>query len=219
MISNIWEYNNRLFVVNGTSLHILDLETYEPIRSMNWSDEIASDGFISPPSPLNSDLVYFKNKNTFHLWTYNIATDEISKVEPTINLPTTSTKTMKWLKKDGKDVLAMISTRNEYVIYDPTTGASNTMYPKVDLSGLDIQALEAGPDGNIYLSGYQGSIAVYDTKAMKYTLQERDPHQIEGIGFLNGKVYMGAYGGARMYEYDPKNHMLLLAIMKRITQN
>ncbi|HEY4553832.1 MAG TPA: bacterial Ig-like domain-containing protein [Bacillaceae bacterium] len=203
MISNIWEYNNRLFVANGTSLHVLDLETFEPIRSLIWSDEVASDGFVSPPSPYDSNIVYLKNKNTFHLWSYNMETDKLAKVEPTINMPTTSTKTMKWIKQGEKDVLAMISTRNEYLVYDPTTGSSSVTYPKVELSGLDIQALEAGPDGNIYLSGYQGSIAVYDTKDMKYSLQERDPHQIEGIGFLNDKVYMGAYGGARIYEYDP----------------
>ncbi|QGS69540.1 hypothetical protein CV093_18495 [Oceanobacillus sp. 143] len=35
-------------------------------------------------------------------------------------------------------------------------------------------------------------------------MHERDPHQIEGIGFLNGDVYLGTYGGARIYKYNPE---------------
>lgn len=209
MISNIWEYNDRLFVVNGTSLHILDHETFEPIRSLTWQDDIASDGYISPPSPDNPDVVYFKNKNTFHLWSYNMKTDKLEKVGAGIDLPTTSTRSMKWLTtkdEEGREkhVLALMSNRNEYVVIDLEKETSTVLYPDVELSGLDIQALEIAPDGKVYMSGYQGSIAVYDPKENKYILQKRDPHQIEGMGFLDGKVYMGAYGGARIYEYDPQ---------------
>jgi len=53
------------------------------------------------------------------------------------------------------------------------------------------------------MGGYQGAMSVYDTRLGRFTVQEKEPHQIEGIGFINGKVYYGIYGGAVIYEYDP----------------
>ncbi len=209
MISNIWEYGDRLFVVNGTSLHVLDSFNHTLIRTIHYQDAVSTDGFISAPSPLDTDIMYFKNKNTHQLWTYNIQKDEIAIVGDGIDLPSTSTRTMKWVERDGEQQLAMMYTRNELVFFNPRTGEHDVIYPDVEMTGLDIQALESDASGEkLYLSGYQGSIAIYDTKKQAFTLQERDPHQIEGFGFLNNKVYMGAYGGARIYVYDPKKDYL-----------
>ncbi|MFC0524707.1 hypothetical protein ACFFGV_14105 [Pontibacillus salicampi] len=205
-VSNIWEYGEKLFVAYGTSLLIMDVSTGEVIKQIPWSDKDAFDGLISPPSPYDENIVYFVTKNGRELRTFNLQTNEIATVDDSLaKLPASRSKAMEWTKaKDGTNVLSIIHQQIEYSVYNPKTKEVTVSYPDVDMQGLITQSLEISPDNDIYLSGYQGSIARYDTHSEAYVLQERDPHQIEGMGFLNGKVYMGAYGGARIYEYDPE---------------
>ncbi|MEH7226080.1 hypothetical protein V7112_19885 [Bacillus sp. JJ1566] len=203
-ISNIWEYGNLIFVAYGTSLVTIDKTTGEEKNTMNWQDENTFDGLISSPSPYDENILYFINKNTQQLWTYDMTTHDTEKVKPTVQLPATPAKAIRWIKdENGKDVLAIMHHQIEYSIYDPTTNSVKVSYPDVEMQGLLMQSLEIDEDQKIYMGGYQGSFGVFDTSIDKYILQERDPHQIEGIGFLNGDVYLGTYGGAKIYKYDP----------------
>ncbi|MEH7380180.1 hypothetical protein V7138_06845 [Bacillus sp. JJ1533] len=203
-ISNIWEYGNSVFVAYGTSLVTIDKTTGEEKNTMNWQDEHTFDGLISSPSPYDENFLYYINKNTQQLWTYNMTTHKTEKVEPTVQLPATPAKAMRWIKDEsGKDVLAILHHQIEYSIFDPTTNTVKVSYPEVDMQGLLMQSLEIGEDQKIYMGGYQGSFGVFDTAIDQYILQKRDPHQIEGIGFLNGDVFLGTYGGAKIYKYDP----------------
>ncbi|WP_449540367.1 FIMAH domain-containing protein [Ferdinandcohnia sp. Marseille-Q9671] len=203
-VSNIWEYGNHIFVVYGTSMVTINKTTGEEENTMNWQDESTFDGIISSPSPYDENILYYINKNTQQLWTYDMTTHETAKVEPTVQLPATPSKAMSWIKdENGKDVLAILHHQIEYSIYDPTTNSVEISYPEVDMQGLLMQSLEIGEDQKIYMGGYQGSFGVFDTNTDEYILQERDPHQIEGIGFLNGDVYLGTYGGARIFKYNP----------------
>ncbi|WP_243299396.1 FIMAH domain-containing protein [Bacillus litorisediminis] len=202
-VSNIWEYGNQLFVAYGTSMIIMDVNTGEVLKEMNWQDQNTFDGLISSPSPYDNSLIYFRNKNTGELWTYDLDTNETQPVEPRIQLPS-EVKNYKWItNQDGSKVLGILHHHIEYSIYNPETNTLEVSYPKADMQGLAIQSLEIGEDDNVYMGGYQGSMGVFDASAEKYILHERNPHQIEGIGFLNGKVYMGIYGGALIYKYDP----------------
>ncbi|OCA85874.1 hypothetical protein A8F94_13525 [Bacillus sp. FJAT-27225] len=203
-ISNIWEYGNTIFVAYGTSLVTIDKTTGEEMNKMDWQDEHTFDGLISPPSPYDENIIYYINKNTQQLWTYDMRTHEQAKVEPTVQLPPTPAKAIRWIKdENGKDVLAILHHQIEYSLYDPTTNTVKVSYPEVNMQGLLMQSLEIGEDQKIYMGGYQGSFGIFDTAIDEYILHERDPHQIEGIGFLNGDVYLGTYGGARIYKYDP----------------
>ncbi|WP_099353053.1 FIMAH domain-containing protein [Fredinandcohnia onubensis] len=203
-ISNIWEYGNNIFVAYGTSLVTIDKTTGEEKNTMDWQDEHTFDGLISSPSPYDENILYYINKNTQQLWTYDMTTHKTAKVEPTVQLPATPAKAMRWIKdRSGKDVLAILHHQIEYSIYDPSTNTVKVSYPEVDMQGLLMQSLEIDEDQKIYMGGYQGSFGVFDTSIDQYILQERDPHQIEGIGFLNGDVYLGTYGGAKIYKYDP----------------
>ncbi|WP_043929666.1 FIMAH domain-containing protein [Bacillus sp. EB01] len=204
-ISNIWEYGSNIFVAYGTSLVTIDKTTGEEKNTMNWQDEHTFDGLISPPSPYDENIIYYINKNTQQLWTYDMRTHEQAKVEPTVQLPPTPAKAIRWIKDEsGKDVLAILHHQIEYSLYDPTTNTVKVSYPEVAMQGLLMQSLEIGEDQKIYMGGYQGSFGVFDTASDEYILHERDPHQIEGIGFLNGDVYLGTYGGARIFKYDPE---------------
>jgi WD40 repeat protein len=204
-VSNVWEYGDRLFVAYGTSLLVLDVNTGEVVHEMSWEDESAYDGLISPPSPYDDSLIYFKDKRTSELWTYDMDTDETQPVEPKVTLPSSPVKAYEWTTNDeGKQVLSILHHQIEYSTYDPETNDLRVIYPDVELQGLSIQSLEIGPDENVYMGGYQGSFGVFDTSTESYLLRERNPHQIEGIGFMNGNVYMGIYGGAQIYKYNPE---------------
>lgn len=112
---------------------------------------------------------------------------------------------MRWIKNEnGEDVLAMMHHQIEYSVYNPKSNKLEISYPEVNMQGLNIQSLEVFEDDQVYMGGYQGSFGVYNTSNEEYVLHERDPHQIEGIGYLNGDVYLGTYGGAKIYKYDPE---------------
>jgi len=206
-ISNVYAYNGKLFVVYGTSLIIMNEDDHKILQTINWQSSNAFDGIISTPSPYNSDLVYFRNKNTSKLWTYNTATNEFVIAEDSLTLPNLSTKAMDWVELQdgphaGRQVLLIMTNEINVTLYDPIDRTITTYNPQVSGVGIDIQSLETGPDGNLYMGGYQGAMSVYDTQLGEFIVQEKEPHQIEGIGFINGKAYFGIYGGAIIYEYD-----------------
>ncbi|WP_243300207.1 hypothetical protein [Bacillus litorisediminis] len=66
---------------------------------MNREDEHTFDGLISSPSPVDSRLIYIRNKNTNELWTYDLNTNEIQPDEPRIELPPSSVKAYKQFDK------------------------------------------------------------------------------------------------------------------------
>lgn len=208
MIADIWSYNGKLFVRSGaTTLFILDEESEEVLQSLPWPSPTRFDSMISPPSPLDRDLVYFRNVVNSELVTYNTATNEIIPLEGVV-LPNSTVRAYDWVTlqtghKAGKTLLAMVTEKLEYVLFDPEDQAVETIMPEIEAEGIDIQSLEMGPDGKLYMGGFHTALSIFDPKSNAYELQERVFPQIEGIGFLNDKIYFGTYGGAVIYKYDP----------------
>ena len=65
------------------------------------------------------------------------------------------------------------------------------------------RSLAAGPDGKIYGGGYfQGGFVAYDPATTGWT-EHTFHHQIEGMATHNGKLYLGVYPNAQLWEYDP----------------
>jgi|GEM_PF-1196294 len=204
MVSNIWKYNDLLFVAYGTSLIIMNEDTAEIKQHWSWQSPLTFDGMISPPSPYDGDLIYFRHKNTSELYTYNTATNEVAPVEPRVILPAESLKAMNWATlSSGETVLVMVTGSAKYAIYNPVDNTLKEYAANVDKQGVYVNSMEVGPDGKIYLGGYQGSYSIYDPATGKYLIQSGDMQQTEGIGFYNGKVYFGTYGSAVIYRYDP----------------
>ncbi|ANY71268.1 FIMAH domain-containing protein [Paenibacillus ihbetae] len=208
MIADVWSYNGKLFVRSGaTTLFILDEETEEVLQSLPWPSPTRFDSMISPPSPLDRNLVYFRNVVNSELVTYNTATNEIIPLEGVV-LPNSTVRAYDWVtpqtgNKAGKTLLAMVTEKLEYVLFDPEDQSVETIMPEIEAEGIDIQSLEMGPDGKLYMGGFHTALSIFDPKTNAYELQERVFPQIEGIGFLNDKVYFGTYGGAVIYRYDP----------------
>lgn len=207
-VSNIWSYNGLLFMAYGTSLAIMDEQNTDDVKKvMSWTDAATFDGMISSPSPFNPDLIYFRNKNTSELWTYNTRTNETQPVEPRVKVDN-GVKSYKWMKlasgeKAGRTVLAIVQSPVSYSIYDPADNSIVNIPLNVSKQGTNVQSLEKGPDGKIYMGGYQAGMSIYDPATGAFERQELGPAQIEGIGVMNGKVYFGIYGGAVIYRYDP----------------
>ena len=99
-ISEIAIYNGKLFVHAGSRLFVIDEETEEHIRTISFQSK------ISPPSPYNPDLIYYKLQDK--LYSYNTETDTVKLIENIPPLPgSTAAKAHSWLTlSSGETVLA-----------------------------------------------------------------------------------------------------------------
>ncbi|WP_050613848.1 ligand-binding sensor domain-containing protein [Bacillus testis] len=88
--------------------------------------------------------------------------------------------------------MVTVSFDGKAVLYNPVTGKREAMEPLVEKQANNIQALEAGPNNDLYMSSYMGSLgAHYDPSAGKFTTFNLG--QAEGIGFLGSTAYFGMY--------------------------
>ncbi len=210
-ISVILSYGNKLYITHGTSLLILNEEvdetTYSTVKRIMADDDDAFDGKLSPPSPHDDNIMYYRNKHTSELWTYNIEQNETAPVLPRVVLPEKSLQAINWVEMTeganaGRKVLVMLTNEVDHVVFDPIAHTLEKNYPEVAKSGIEINSIKLGPDGKLYMGGYQGAMSIYDANKGYFEKQEKEPHQISSMGFLNNKVYFGLYGGAVIWRYD-----------------
>ncbi|OCA87751.1 hypothetical protein A8F94_07840 [Bacillus sp. FJAT-27225] len=195
-ISEVAIYNGKLFVYAGADLIVIDEATEQHIRTMKFQSK------ISPPSPYNPDLIYYKLQGD--LFSYNTATDTVSKVENIPSLPSsTAVKAHSWMTlSTGETVLTGMTAFTDSFFYNPENNSYSVHFPDVDAQGAALQSI-AVIDGNVYSAAYQRGMSIYNEKLQDYTYTNYSFHQAEGIREYNGKVYFGTYTGAKMYRYDP----------------
>lgn len=205
-VHNISPYNGLLYLARGTSLAILDEQTFAVKKRIAYTDPEAFDGKISPPSPYDANLLYYRNKSSNNIWVYNVATNTVGPVTEPDTLPEAGSKAIDWVTLPGVgQVLASLYDNGKYTLYNPNDNSIQTFQVAMTRDGVNIQSLAAGPDGKLYLGGFIDGMSVFDQSTQKYESQISSPfspHQIEEISFLNGKTYFGNYGGARIYRYD-----------------
>ncbi|CEG28590.1 hypothetical protein [Bacillus sp. B-jedd] len=196
-ISEIAIYNGKLFVYAGADLYVIDEATEKHIRTIKFQSKISS------PSPNNQDLIYYKLQGD--LFSYNTATDTVTKVENIPSLPaSTAVKAHSWITlSSGETVLAGMTAFTDSFFYNPETNDYSVHFPDVDAQGATINAL-AVIDGNVYSGAYQRGMSIYNEELQDYAYTNFSFHQSEGIHEYNGKVYFGTYTDAKMYRYDPK---------------
>ncbi|UKS25263.1 hypothetical protein LOZ80_27235 [Paenibacillus sp. HWE-109] len=205
-VHNIAVYNGLLYITHGTSLAVVDEQTLEVKRQIGYMTPEAFDGKISPPSPYDANTLYYRNKTSNNIWVYHVATHTVEAVTAKDTLPAAGTKAMDWVTMPGKgQVLVSFLDNGKYTIFNPNDNSIETRQIDMAKDGVNVQSLAAAPDGKLYLGGFIDGMSIFNQSTQSYDLQSsmpKSPHQIEEMGFLNGKTYFGAYGGARIYRYD-----------------
>ncbi|GIP37255.1 hypothetical protein J31TS4_05350 [Paenibacillus sp. J31TS4] len=203
MIENVFVMNGKLLISAGSvTMLVMDPVTNRIENSFKYSN------MVSEPSPYNPDLIYYKFETK--LYQYNFRTNQTAEIEGIPPRPdTVRVKDAKWIQlksgeKAGRKVLAMVTQYGEYMLFDPADRWLSFVKLDISAQSVAIQSLEAGPDGNLYMGGYQRGMSVYNPFTGKIEASQPTFAQPEGIGFLDGKVYFGTYVGAVMYSYDHK---------------
>ena|GEM_PF-1215342 len=208
MIQDIDIYGGKLFIYPTTNtMAVLDLKTLEVEATFQHSNN------ISEPAPYNSNLIYFKYLTKFYQ--YDISAKKTTEIELPVPLPDTArVKDYTWItmnsgEKAGQTVLAMITAYGEYILVDPTDQWVQFIELAIEPQPVNIQSLQAGFDGRLYMGGYQRGMSIYNPFTSTIDVNISSFAQPEGIGFLNDKVWYGTYVGAIMYSYDPTKEVVL----------
>jgi hypothetical protein len=205
-ISKAWIYGGKLLVRSGGSrLFVLDEATHEVIRGVNNENYIDFQYAISPPSPLDENKIYYKYEDA--LYSYDLQTDVIEEVVRDAKLPLTAMRGFDWITlkhgpKAGSAALVGYTEFGEMITYDPLDHFVKVTYPQVKQQGVAIQSLESGPNGRLYLGGYQGGMSIYNPWTDEIEYSQPQLQQSEGIGFLNQEAFFGTYSGAKIYRFD-----------------
>ncbi|MEV0385492.1 hypothetical protein [Nonomuraea sp. NPDC050643] len=94
--------------------------------------------------------------------------------------------------------------------FDRKTGQGRLLDGTLTGQPVSIRSLGTGPDGRVYAGGFfTGGLAAYDP-ATGETQSWQNVGQSEGIVTHKGKLYLGVYPGARIYEFDGTAPRLLL---------
>lgn len=200
--SDVWVIDGKLFIQSGAgTILVVEEDTLEVIQKFEVSDQ------ISPPSPYNEDLIYFKANE--ELVTYNLATNEVEPIEGIDPLPDTPrVKSLEWITlqhgaKAGRTVLAATTQYSEYFIYDPIDHEIDFIELDVEPQAVNIQSIEASPDNKLFIGGFQRGMTILDPETDEILQTFGIFRQAEGIGFKDNVAYFGTYTGAQIYRYDP----------------
>ena len=202
MCGHVWSYNGKLFIRdNAMKLFVLDADTHELLNVLSFQQAISS------PSPYNGNLIYYKSGTA--LWQYDCSTNTAKQVESSPALSSDASNALNWFTpasgaKAGRALLGITDDAGGYTVYDPQENTASDALLDMEPQAVDVQSLEKGPDGKLYLGGYQFGASVFDPASGEIVNSAPRLDQPEGIGFLNGKVYFGTYGSAVIYGYDPK---------------
>lgn len=205
-ISDVWVYGGRLLVRAGRSrLFVLDEQTLEVIRG-DEDEALGINYAISPPDPRDPVSIYYNYGEK--LFRYDLEENQVEEVSLPTGLPTAPVRGWDWITlqhgaKRGRTVLVGLTEFGEMLQFDPRDASIEIKYPKVEPQGVLVQALEVGPDDRLYLGGYQAGMSVFDPATGEVSERYPQFNQPEGIGFLDGKVFFGTYGSARIFRLDP----------------
>jgi hypothetical protein len=106
--------------------------------------------------------------------------------------------------------ITALANKTYVMKYDPATGAfsHNPISNPLKMPGV-LNEVQAGPDGRVYTSAYlTGGLGVY-TPIRGDANDATEEQMFSGLGQIDrmaahgGKLYIGVYPGALLYEYDP----------------
>lgn len=179
----------------------------EGVPSKGWVYDTAEEEWIAEISGFQGQLVsepdsegnvYLVASN--HLSSFNLETHEITALYRIQK----ESGTRGIVNIDGTGLIAGFTGDGYQWTYDRNSGEST--FERVEglmRSKIPPHAMAEGPDGRVYVTGYfQGGVAAYDPRDDSYEFWEFPP-QAERIVAHDGKLYLGTYTGAELWEFDP----------------
>ncbi|WP_165974619.1 SMP-30/gluconolactonase/LRE family protein [Nonomuraea deserti] len=173
------------------------------LRENAWKDVVEDvDNLTVGGGRLGHDLYLFQGGE---LARYDLKTEKITQLGLTDH-GGGAARTLGWL---GHTLVGTSSTGRIWH-FDRETGQGRLLDGTLTGQPVSIRSLGAGPDGHVYAGGFfTGGLAAYDP-ATGETRNWPDVGQSEGIVTHKGKLYLGVYPGARIYEFDGSAPRLLL---------
>jgi hypothetical protein len=191
-----------LLVRFGTSTGTNPMGVYD-LDTRTWKDVVADvDSLTVGGGRHGHDLYLFQNDE---LVTYDLKTKKITRLGFT-EYGEGAARPLGWLG----DVLVGTSSTGRIWQFDRKSGQGRLLDSTLTLQPVSIRTLGAGPDGRVYAGGFfTGGLAAYDP-ATGEAVNWPNVGQSEGIVTHKGKLYLGVYPGARIYEWDGTAPRLLL---------
>ncbi|KAB8192321.1 hypothetical protein FH608_026995 [Nonomuraea phyllanthi] len=168
-----------------------------------WKEVVADVGSLTVGGGRHGhDLYLFQHGE---LVSYDLRTGKITELGFT-EYGGGAARTLGWL---GNTLVGTSSTGRIWH-FDRGTGQGTLLDGTLTGQPVSIRSLGTGPDGRIYAGGFfTGGLAAYDP-ATGETENWPNVGQSEGMVTHNGKLYLGVYPGARIYEFDGTAPRLLL---------
>lgn len=174
------------------------------LAAERWIDRIEqAQGLDVSPLQEGCPLVYLVREDT--LCSYNLETLQLTPLPVPIH---DSAKGFGWIRlSDDRDfpdnTLVSMRRNGDFWMYNPDTGMHRTVATSLRGQPIAIQSMTLGPEGDIHMGGYfAGGYARYQPTEGNLT-SYKGVGQIEGMVSHEGKIYLGVYTKAKIYEYDP----------------
>lgn len=198
-VDRLWVMEDCLFV----SCDFVDTHVYQ-LDSLKRIGSFPSDNMLTGLTPHYPGLLFFKQGTKLCSWDMKNACWSETGID---DLPPGRCKALEWLtsSQDAEKAprLALVTVNAETAVIDLSKKQVTTQRLAVEPQSLQITCLETGPQGKLYLGGYQRGFSIYDPISDKQELEIGLFPQIEGLTFLDGAAYFGTYTHAHMFRYDP----------------
>ncbi|NMO96421.1 FIMAH domain-containing protein [Paenibacillus lemnae] len=176
------------------------------LEQQQWSEtyHLNNKGIRLSYGPEGSNTIYFVQNN--HLMEVDL--DTLEAVDTGVVYGTFLRNTA-WVEFPNDPDLPGVSLAT--VQFGGSVAYMNLETKKVKLipypvqgNPIPIQTMENGPDGRLFISGYPGgtgsAYSIDDNAFETFPMG-----QAEGMTALNGKMYMGVYPGADIFEYNAED--------------
>ncbi|WP_027409250.1 WD40 repeat domain-containing protein [Anoxybacteroides tepidamans] len=174
---------------------LFDAKTYKFLGELP-----ASSRGVSPKAP-DENVVYYTHQ--YQLYRFNLNTKTSEAIPGT--LKGTEAVSLDFVKlRDGNDALVgLLGNSGTYLFYNLKTGEKRIDKLPLPPQAVTIYNIATGPNGWIYSSGFvSGQLGIFNPVSQQ-TMLVKHIGQAESMMPFNGKLYLGVYPGAIIYEWNP----------------
>lgn len=202
---------SRTNAVHRSGLLFVFLSASQPclvydLATRSWIDEIPRYGANTGPTEELSEKVYFEDTESGDLWTYDLSTHVAEPTSFNTGQPDGIVRAIGLARINDDAPVSVVGTglSGHAWRWTPSTGEEESVDADVQGSAVRIRRTGAGPDGNVYVSGFFSSGVMARYLIAEDRLEQLEgPTQIEGFGIHAGMLYFGTYPGAGIMRFDP----------------